>query len=504
MARLWDKLTGREAVETQMEQITRIEGRRVARRYRQTSLRTLKAAASDRLQASWNPTGQNSDSITRMGLRKARNRSRELYYNNELAKHFCRLLKNNVVGSNGIRFKAKAKDPDGTLDSTANNKIMSGFKKWGKRGTCDVTGKLSWIDIQKLALETCARDGEVLVRKVLGFPNAYGFALQMIEADHLDETLNAMLPNGNIIRMGVEVDKWDRPVAYHLLRRHPGDFLFMQARGSSHERIPAEEFIHLYLPEFIRQTRALPWLHAGMSRLKKMGTYDESELVASLVGSSKMGFYEPDPDADPSAFEGDDDEDTEDEFIEEVEAGTFGIVPYGYRIKEFDPQHPVGNYDPFMKRNTRTFSSGVGLNYVSLGNDLSEVNFSSVRFGTEEDRDFYQSLQTWLVEWLCDDVATSWLPPAMLSGKVNLPFAKLEKFLAFSWGPRRWGYVNPLQDVTAKEKQVNNNFDLRGRIVMETTGMDYEEYLKARQEEQRLEEKYQVDQPGKKPALPAS
>jgi len=498
-------MTGRAAVEAQMEQLTAAARRPVVRHYRQASLRSLKAAATDRLQSSWNPSGQNADSITRMGLRKARNRSRDLYFNNELAKHFCRLLKNNVIGPAGIRLQAKAKDPDGALDRSANRQIEAGFKKWGKRSTCDVTGKLSWVDIQRLALETCARDGEVLIRKVRGFDNLFGFALQLIEADHLDETLNASLPNGNIIRMGVELNPWDRPVAYHLLRRHPGDMLFVQPRGgSSHERVLAEEITHLYLPEFVRQTRAIPWLHAGMSRLKKMDSYEEAELVASLIAASKMGFYETDPEADPSAFAGDDAEEEDGEFIEEAEAGTFGIAPYGYRLKTFDPQHPAGNYDPFMKRMTRAFSSGAGLNYVSLGNDLSEVNFSSIRFGTEEDRDLYKSLQGWLVDWLCSDVFDAWLPLAILSGQVNLPFAKLDRFLSVVWRPRRWGYVNPLQDATAKEKQINNGLDTRSRILSETTDMDYEEYLETLVEEQRLEEAYQVRPPAKKPAVPAN
>lgn len=462
---------------------------------RSMAMRSLKAASTDRLQAGWNPADVSSMSVVRMGLRKTRSRSRDLFYNNELAKHFCRILKNNVIGPTGIRLQSKVKDPNGNVDRDANRKIEAGWKKWGKRGTCDVTGKLSWVDVLRVSLETCARDGELLVRLWRGFPNAFGFAVQLLEADLLDETYNAVLGNGNVIRMGIEYDAWDRPVAYHLLTRHPGDYMYGVQAGPARDRVPAADIIHLYLPEFVRQGRALPWLHAGMARLKKMDEYEWAELVASALGASKTVFYEADPSADPDWFDADNDEG---EFIEEVEAGTAEVVPLGYRVKEYNPQHPAGNFDPFMKRQTRSFCTGAGVNYVSLGNDLSEVNFSSIRFGTEEDRDFYKMLQNWLADWLCEPVFNEVLKAGMLTGQIQLPFGKIDKFFASVWRPRRWGYVNPLQDAVSKEKQISNGLELRSSILAETTDMDYEEYLEGLQEEERLENQYGVKPPAKK------
>lgn len=458
--------------------------------------RSFKAAGGDRLQASWNPSGQSNDAAIRMGLRRMRMRSREQFYNNEYAKHFYRLLKNNVIGPVGIRLQAKAKDPGGSLDRDANAKIEAGWKKWGKRGICDVTGKLSWLDVQRLALETCARDGEVLIRKVKGFPNAFGFAVQLLEADHLDENLNGLLPGGHVLRMGIEFDSWDRPVAYHLLKRHPGDYIHGHQGGPAHQRIPAEEIIHLHLPEFVRQSRGLPWLHAAMARLKKMDTYEEAELVAAIVGASKMGFYELDAEAEEEEFDGDFDE--QGDLVGEAEPGTFEKLPAGYKFKPWDPQHPAGNYEPYMKRLIRAVSSGAGMSYCSLGNDLSEVNFSSIRHGVEEDRDGFKALQGWLTDWLCEEVFQAFLPSAMLTGQINLPFARLEKFLSVVWRPRRWGYVNPLQDAAAKDKLVQMGAEAISDVVAERGG-DYEEYLEKLAEEEALEKQYGVMPPNKKP-----
>ena len=93
----------------------------------------------------------------------------------------------------------------------------------GKSAFCSVNQRQSWLDIQRVVLRSVARDGSVLIRKVRGFDNEFRFALQVLEADLLDIDYNAQLKNGNKVRMGIELDKWERPVAYHILNGHKGD-----------------------------------------------------------------------------------------------------------------------------------------------------------------------------------------------------------------------------------------------------------------------------------------
>lgn len=462
---------------------------------KQPAARTFKAGVTDRLSASWQPTGLSVDETVRRTLRKMRARSRELYYNNEYAKHFYRLLKNNVVGPRGIVLQVKSKDTNGKLDREANQMIEASWKKWGRKGVCDVTGKYTWIDVQKIALVNCARDGEVLIRKVNGFDNTFGFALQLIEADLLDENLTTTLRNGNTIRMGIEFNKWDSPVAYWIFKKSPGDLLHSQTPGSAYDRIPAEEIIHLFDPDFVRQSRGFPWGHAVMSRLKKIDIYENNEIVAAGIAASKMGFIEVDPDAE---LDDDNDDDNEDiELISVAEGGVIEKLPRGHTFNSWDPQHPAGNYDPSMKRMMRAVSSGWGINYCSLGNDLSEVNFSSIRHGVGEDRDSFKGLQNWLIEWLCREVYLAFLPAAMLSNQIRLPFARLEKYQADTWRPRRWDYINPSQDATAKDKEIAGGFGTESWALSEK-GYDYEEYLEALQLEQELEEEYGIKSPKKK------
>jgi capsid protein len=65
---------------------------------------------------------------------------------------------------------------------------------------------------------------------------------------------------------------------------------------------------------------------------------------------------------------------------------------------------------------------------------------------------------------------------ARLSGALNLPAAKYDKFSAIEWKPRRWQWVGPLKDTQANVIAVVNGFKSRQGIINEAGG-DIEDVL---------------------------
>ena len=130
----------------------------------------------------------------------------ELARNDSYVKRYLALLSANVIGTKGIRLSCKARDDNGQLDIIGNQIVEREFAKWCKKESCTVTGKLSFIDAQKLFVETLARDGECLVKHVKTKDNPYNYSIQFIEADHLDEEYDYKLKYNATIRMGVEVN----------------------------------------------------------------------------------------------------------------------------------------------------------------------------------------------------------------------------------------------------------------------------------------------------------
>lgn len=463
--------------------------------------RTYAAARLDRLSASFGNGGNQSvDSGLRFALPVLRARSRDLAENNDYISGYLELLGNKVIGASGIRLQVKSRGGDGKLDREANAAIEAGWKQWGRKGICDITGKLSWTELQRLALESTARDGEVFIR-VIKSPgvNRFGIALQMIEADQVDINKNDTLTNGNIIRMGVELDSWGRPTAYHVFENHPGDLNLGTYAGRT-LRITADEMIHVYRQRRPGQTRGVPWTAAVMTRLHHMGAYEEAAIINARFGASKMGFLTHDATAGEYLGDG---KDIAGNIISEVEPGQLETLPAGYDIKTFDPTYPSNEYDPFIKRQVKGASCGLpGATYSDLSNDLESVNFSSIRQGTLNARDSYRALQQLLIDVLCTPVYEAWLGQSLDFGALTLspvrrgPASRLspasfDKYNTPVFVGRGWDWVDPLKDQKANTEALANRLTTRSRIAAEC-GEDFEDILAELKQEQELADQYGI------------
>jgi lambda family phage portal protein len=449
--------------------------------------RKYEAAIINRLTSDWLNSCTSADSELYRDLKTLRSRSRDLCINNDYAKRFLKRTSTNVIGSNGIGLQIRATDESGNLVSNINSEILQQFTAWAKLGVCSVDGKLSWIDCQRLFLESVARDGEIIVRLVSGFNNPFSFALQFIEADHLDEDFNEQLSDGHYIRMGIEFNKWNRPVAYHLHQSHPGE-LFRQNKDlnqdKKYQRIPADQIIHAFLVERPSQSRGVPWMHTAMPRLRMLSAYEEAELVAARVGASKMGFF---VSPDGSGYVGNDD--GFGNKVMEADPGTFEQLPSGMDLRMFDPKHPNSSFADFEKSILRGIASGLDISYATLANDLENVNFSSIRHGSLEDRDSWKVLQNWVIEHFCNKVFSSWLLTSITAGKLKLPITDFDKYNKPIWRPRGWAWVDPLKENHANDIAIRQKTRTRSQVAADQ-GNDIEEIFQQMVFEEELAKKY--------------
>lgn len=445
--------------------------------------RTYAGANQGRLFADFVASSRSADEEIKGALKTLRNRCRDLSRNNEYAKRFLTLAKTNIVGERGVTIQVKARNDNGAMDMIGNTIVENAWKKWTRKGICTVDGRMSWVDAQRLFVETLIRDGEVLVRLVK-YPNDYRFALEFIETDLLDEEYNAPLPNGNRIRMGVELDQFNRPVAYHLFTSHPGDTSTMWM-GKAYNRVPADKIIHAYLPERAMQTRGAPWMSPVISSLKMLAGYREAELVAARVGASKMGFFTS-PQGD--GFVADD---TDNKVpIMEADPGTFHQLPQGVEFQQFDPTHPTSAFADFEKAILRGIASGLGVSYTSLANDLEGVSYSSIRQGTLEDRDQWKVLQDFLIQHFIEPVFNAFLMSIMENGVIMIPASRFDKFAdATVYRARGFQWVDPLKEMNAAVVGLQNGI-LSMQDIASQYGRDVEEQFDQIQAEKELAASY--------------
>jgi lambda family phage portal protein len=447
--------------------------------------RSFTAAKIDRLTADWSTQIQSVEREIKAGLRVIRARARDAAKNDPYAKRFLSLLKTNVIGPNGINLQVRAKNNDGQLDTYANNLIEREFKKWGRRGVCTLDGQLSWIDCQNLFVETLARDGECLVRLADGWKgNRYGFALEFIDVDYLDDTFEDTSKPDRPIHMGIEYNEYNRPQFYYISKSHPAGGYGFPVYGDQRQKLKASEIIHAFSTYRAKQGRGISWFAPSLYLLKMLGGYLEAELVASRVSASKMGFFSS---TDGEGYIGDDLEDFSP--ISEASPGTFDQLPAGVDLKSWDPEHPVNAFEAFTLAILRGISSGFDRSYVSIANDLRSVSYSSIRKGDLEDRDHYRTLQTFCVEHFHQEIFERWLKMALLTQAVKLPDWKFDKFNAPVWRPRGWAWVDPLKEVKANIEAVSNGFKSMQDVAGEQ-GRDIADVFEALQAEVALAEQY--------------
>ena len=438
---------------------------------RRAMARKFNAADINNLTNSFNshPTSIDRDLFGRIHILRAR--SRDLWANNEYAKRFSHQLRSNVVGAHGIKLQVRAMLANGDMDEVANKAIEFAHKRWSKRGNCDVTRKLSRRELENVVVDTVARDGEILIRRIPGFNNAHGYALQLIEADYLDHRLNEERRDGSSIKMGVELDQWGAPVNYHLHTKNPGDMNV--STDSKHNVVPADQIIHLFIPLRAHQTRGVPWMHAAMINLWDTGGYREAAIIAARVGAAKMGIF-----TTPTGGEYKGDAVAADgSIIMEAEPGHFDQVPEGTTLEKWDPTYPHEQFADFNKAMLRGIAGAVGVAYHTFANDLEGVNFASSRSGILEERDMWMLLQTWLIEGLHDTYFPEWLNNAMGMGTVKLPSGVALparnhiKFAdAATWQGRRWPWVDPKKDMETNQGAVASRFRSTSSVIREAGG----------------------------------
>ena len=427
--------------------------------------RTYKAAYPTNLTADWSVAQTTPNQELRRSLRNLRARSRELYRNNGLMKKYLSMLAANVVGPEGIVLRIKF-DPHGNStperDAELATEIEEAFKEWGQPENASTSGKMSFVGQQWYAIRAMARDGEFLCREVSGAPNRFGYSLNFRDPAWLDETYNQILPGDRRVLMSVELDENDRPVTYWLTRP-ASDYLYPEFDPAYRYRtpVPAAEVIHKFLvTEDELQTRGIPWVHAAAQDIHILGGMVDAELAASRVGACITDYLMPPADEDQSDSPEIVPPDFEPGAIRELEPGVAQVLPAGWEVKTNDPKHPNASVADFIKAIKRDIASGLEVSYEALSNDREGVNYSSIRAGLLEERDYFRMLQKFMIQHFCHRVFQDWLRSAVLAGAVNLSLRDLDR-VRDTWRPRGWDWVDPLKDIQAAILAIMNGLESR-------------------------------------------
>lgn len=458
------------------------------RLFQRKQKRSFHGAVASRLTGDWGTSAFPINYDIRNSFVSLLARVRELGKNNDYVKRYLGLCRANIVGPNGITIQSAvpSRNRGGGVDSLASAAVEAAWQEWGRYGSPDVTGNHSWLTLQNSFITDIMRDGEALYRRVPGWSkNGFGFALQRLDVMNLPVDYNDDF-EGNPIVMGVELDSFERPIAYHLQQHKPSENTYFR-NGNDYMRIPAEQIIHRFLPEFVHQTRGFSPMTSAMLRLQMLGGYEEAAVTKARVAASVMGFFTKSEDG--TGYSSNEGTNTDGSLQMGMEPGVWKELPEGVGIETFDPNAPHEQYGAFVKATLRGISSGLGVNYNMLANDLEGVNFSSIRSGVLEDREAWKCLQEWMIDCFVRPIYEQWVGMALLSGAIKIngqtPRSGPDRYRQASYQGRRWSWVDPFKDAKTAQVLIGERLTSRANIIRDM-GLDPDEVWQQLSDEEKL------------------
>lgn len=449
---------------------------------------SYEAAGSGRRMASWGISYYGPNTLISSSLSYIRSRSRYLTRNNPLAENGVESWVSNLVGT-GIIPRWKIKDKE------LKEKVQELWNDWTEEADWD--GTSDFYGLQSIVARSVAQSGEGLAQFKTVSPDSglsVPLQIQLLEADHLDETYEDIAQNGNNIRMGIEFNKSGKRAAYHLFKDHPGE-TFMIMNNTERVRVPASDCLHIFRPLRPGQARGRPWLTSIIVALKDLDTYDDAERVRKLGAAMFGGFITEPPgeNTDISPLGKPTDNDSESRSVIALEPGTFPTLPPGMDVKFSSPADVGGNYEAWIKQQVHEIAAGLGITYEQISTDLRGVNYSSIRAGLLEFRRRCEALQ-WhtIIFQFCQPVMRRWMDVAIASGALLIPdyTANRRYYQRVDWRPQGWKWVDPLKDGVAAQLAVRCGFTSRSAVVAEQ-GYDAEDI-----DRQQAEDNARADENG--------
>lgn len=290
------------------------------------------------------------------GVRRTlRMRSRYEIANCPLARSILAKLANFTVGT-GPRLQLK------TSNREYNRAVSMAFTRWA------ISTK--WARKLWLMRYSKAMNGEAFGMfftnpPTRSFAQPVSLDFQVIEADRVADP--SMTPNMDAD--GIVFDDWGNPIAYRVLKSHPGARIHTGFPQDT-DTVSAENMVHYFAIERAGQLRGIPEITAGLPYLAMRRRYilavlAAAETAADLAGVIKTQSSPEDP-ANLVPLD-----------AVEIERRMLMTLPEGWDIQQFKAEQPTTGLEMFDHVIIREIGRCVNMPFGIAAGDSSNYNFAS-------------------------------------------------------------------------------------------------------------------------------
>jgi len=378
-----------------------------------------------------------------------RNRARYEVGNNSYATGIVKTLANDVIGP---RIQIQLGDnPD-------QQKAENDFQKWAKKI------KL-WAKL-RTARRSKAIDGEVFAQM---FTNpklscAVKLDIILIECDQIESWYTSINKENEID--GIRFDAYHNPIAYRLLKCHPGDYRSFNTGKSAGTWIDAKYMLHYFDADRPGQVRGVSEIVAPLSLFGQLRAYTVAVLETARRAAEISGVMQTDllPDGGISGAAS-----LEAGTIMDYERNTIIGLPEGYKYQGLKAEQPTNTYADFKKELITEIGRSINMPRNVAAGDSSGYNYASGRLdhqtydrSIDVDRDGTETQ-------MLDRIYPSWLADYAIRESLNM--VQIESLSDPAWFYASRGHVDPKKEADADHVRKNDGL-LTDKRYFASQGLD--------------------------------
>jgi lambda family phage portal protein len=408
--------------------------------------------------------------------RTLRARARYEVANNSYAKGIVLTLANYVVGT-GPRLQMLTDDPE------ANRVIEQEFAKWSK--AIGLAHKLRTMRIAQC--ETGEVFGILATNPRIDAP--VQLDLRLIEADQVASPWPMPRPDANVVD-GIVFDGFGNPVAYYVLRHHPGDTNAMKAGRVEYDVLPVESVIHLFRAERPGQGRGIPEITPALPLFAMLRRYTLAVLGSAEQAALPSGVIYTDAPADSEASE------VEPLDTVEMDRGTWMTMPFGWKIGQVRAEQPTTVYGEFKHEIINEIARCLNMPFNIAAGNSAGYNYASGRLDHQA---FFKAIridQNFLGDVVLDRILKAWIDEAVLiEGLLPQSVRTLDAEFPHQWFWDGFEHVDPAKEANAQSTRLASHTTTLAAEYAKA-GEDWETALRQRAREVALMRELGLEESG--------
>lgn len=439
-----------------------------------------------------------------------RERARDLAMNTPVGAAAVGSTRSNIIGS-GLVPKPKIDHEFLGISEEEAQELQKRIKKefalWAESTVCDTNDQNNFYELQQIAFTDWLRNGEefALIRYAQALPNMpYQLRIKLVEADRICtegsfdasyDGMDRMLPSGNRVMNGIEIDPSGKVVAYYISSTFPGEYGAIRQKWARVEKRGSKtgnpNVLHIFNAERADQYRGVPFLAPVISTIKQMTRYTEAEITAALINSIFAIFITTETGNDVGGYTGDDgEEEPEDEGEIRLGAGTTTFLKTGEKVNPVQSTHPSGPFSAFIETMALLVGAALEISPEVLLKRFG-ASFSASRGALNETWKSFKMRRRWFVNDFCQEVYNLWFAEAVAKGRLNAPGFFTDPLIRRAYTNATWngpaqGSLNPLQDVQAAVGKIENGLSTHEDECAMMNGSDFDDNARTLMNENRI------------------